>query len=421
MRPISRTSRKPRVVTRPTTAPRPSTIAFVTMVVPWATDAGGRPAPSIVVSPLTTPSAGFAGVVGTLPLRSRPDGSRTTRSVKVPPTSIPTLLRDDVRVEPLLPGRERLGARLVVHDVAALLPLGGAREHARLTAELRRHRRLEVRRPRLERGHELLLDLPGEREVDELVGGGRLLRARHHPDRVDADDAGPVGRREQLDVQSLVDQVEGVYREHYLDRRLARLEEVLAARVGGEERGDVRLEPLEALLALLPVDLVAALEERRDRDDVRGVEVGQPDLALELRIPQVGPALDRELHQVRTVRDRVDVGPDAEVAIAPDRLLREVPRVRDLRHVELLEQPVRNVEASDVGRREREVDQRRRLRHARLGEAVQRAAHLELHRNARLRRERFRDDLLDRVLPVPAPDAHDERLRREGGPGRGQE
>src|SRR5574341_248874 len=144
MRPISSTSRKLRVVTRPTTAPRPSTIAFVTMVVPWATDAGGRPAPSSAARPCTTPAAGCAGVVGTLPLESRPDGSRTTRSVKVPPTSTPTLLRDDVRVEPLLPGGQRLGARLVVHDVAALLPLGRAREHARLAAELRPDRPLEV-------------------------------------------------------------------------------------------------------------------------------------------------------------------------------------------------------------------------------------------------------------------------------------
>src|SRR3972149_1117949 len=147
-------------------------MAFVTIVVPWAPAAGGVPAPSRAASPRRTPSAGFSGVVGTLPLESRPDGSRTTRSVKVPPTSTPTLLRDDVRVEPLLPGGQRLGAHLVVHDVAALLPLGRAREPARLAAQLRRDRGLQVRRPRLERRHELLLDLPGERQVDELVGGG---------------------------------------------------------------------------------------------------------------------------------------------------------------------------------------------------------------------------------------------------------
>src|SRR5437773_10874237 len=83
---------------RPTTAPRPSTIAIVTMVVPWASDAGTVSAPSSAARPRTTPSAGVAGVVGTFRLASRPDGSRATRSVNVPPTSTPTLLRDDVRV-----------------------------------------------------------------------------------------------------------------------------------------------------------------------------------------------------------------------------------------------------------------------------------------------------------------------------------
>src|SRR5262249_10588486 len=69
----------------------PSTIAFVTMVVPCATDASGSPAAS-VESPFMTPSAGLAGVVGTLPLVSRPDAARTTTSVKGPPTSMPTLV-----------------------------------------------------------------------------------------------------------------------------------------------------------------------------------------------------------------------------------------------------------------------------------------------------------------------------------------
>src|SRR5207249_11047846 len=66
-------------------------MAFVTMVVPWATDASGA-LPTRVVRPCMTPRAGLAGVVGTLPLDSRPDGARTTKSVNVPPTSMPTLL-----------------------------------------------------------------------------------------------------------------------------------------------------------------------------------------------------------------------------------------------------------------------------------------------------------------------------------------
>src|SRR5207244_145313 len=83
---------KPRVATSPTRAPRRSTIAFVTTVVPWATDAG-NPAGRTAASPFSTPRARFAGVVGTLQARSRPETSRATRSVKVPPTSTPTLLR----------------------------------------------------------------------------------------------------------------------------------------------------------------------------------------------------------------------------------------------------------------------------------------------------------------------------------------
>src|SRR5438046_6093520 len=79
------------------------------------------------------------------------------------------LLRDDVGVEPLLPRRERGGADLVVHDVAAFLPLRRRREHARLAAQRRGHRRLHVGGARLERGHQLLLDLLRQREIDELA------------------------------------------------------------------------------------------------------------------------------------------------------------------------------------------------------------------------------------------------------------
>src|SRR5438045_9157991 len=61
------------------------------MVVPCATEASGA-LPTSIVSPCITPRAGLAGVVGTFPLDSRPDGARTTKSVNVPPTSMPTLL-----------------------------------------------------------------------------------------------------------------------------------------------------------------------------------------------------------------------------------------------------------------------------------------------------------------------------------------
>src|SRR5712691_9245587 len=92
MRAISSTSRKPRVVMRPTRAARPSTIALVTMVVPCASAAARPAAGSSARSPLTTPVEGCAGVVGTLHEYSRPDGSRATTSVNVPPTSTPTVV-----------------------------------------------------------------------------------------------------------------------------------------------------------------------------------------------------------------------------------------------------------------------------------------------------------------------------------------
>src|SRR5207249_3496366 len=103
-------------------------------------------------------------------------------------------LGDDGGVEPLFPGRERFRARLVVHDVAALPPFGRCGEDAGLPAQLRGHLGLEVGGPGLEGKDELLLDLPGQREVGELVGGGRLLGAGHARHRVDAHDAGLVRR-----------------------------------------------------------------------------------------------------------------------------------------------------------------------------------------------------------------------------------
>ena len=54
----------------------------------YGTPVAGRTARS----PFSTPRERFAGVVGTLQARSRPEPARATRSVKVPPTSMPTLL-----------------------------------------------------------------------------------------------------------------------------------------------------------------------------------------------------------------------------------------------------------------------------------------------------------------------------------------
>ena len=52
------------------------------------------------------------------------------------------------------------------------------------------------------------------------------------------------------------------------------------------------------------------------------------------------------------------------------RFLGQLLRVRELREIELLVEPVRDVEPAHVGRRERHVHEGRRLRHARLGEPV---------------------------------------------------
>src|SRR5262245_15002765 len=90
MRPISSTSPKPRVVTRPTAPTRRSTIALVTKVVPCASEAQRPATRPTAARPSSTPPAGLAGVVGTLSDVIRPAESQATRSVKVPPTSTPT-------------------------------------------------------------------------------------------------------------------------------------------------------------------------------------------------------------------------------------------------------------------------------------------------------------------------------------------
>ncbi len=82
-------SRKPRVVTKATAAPLRSRIALVATVEPWTrsvTAAGSMPA---AASEANAPSSGLAGVLGTFTTSTRVP-STATRSVNVPPTSIPT-------------------------------------------------------------------------------------------------------------------------------------------------------------------------------------------------------------------------------------------------------------------------------------------------------------------------------------------
>src|SRR5207244_6449866 len=116
------TSRRPRVVISPTRGPRPSTIALVRMVVPWASAEARPVSGSSMRSPLSTPPAGCAGVVGTLHECRRPDGSRATTSVNVPPTSTPTVALGIRR----LARRSVLSETHVLHDAPRTAPRAGS-------------------------------------------------------------------------------------------------------------------------------------------------------------------------------------------------------------------------------------------------------------------------------------------------------
>ena len=91
------TSLCPRVVMRPTLAPRFCTIAFVPTVVPWETSAvsassAGTGCPHLraaASSACMRPSAKSPGVEGALALTTRPPSSTITQSVNVPPMSRP--------------------------------------------------------------------------------------------------------------------------------------------------------------------------------------------------------------------------------------------------------------------------------------------------------------------------------------------
>src|SRR5205807_4710857 len=128
--PISRISRKPRVVSSAVGAPVRSMIALVTRVVP-CTRLERSPAPSPAsrhwsTSPRRAPSAGSGVVVRTLWRRSSPVVSlRRTKSVKVPPMSRPT--RNPRIEDPNLCSTPRfdrpLGVRILWPRSLFLLPL----------------------------------------------------------------------------------------------------------------------------------------------------------------------------------------------------------------------------------------------------------------------------------------------------------
>src|SRR5919198_407638 len=95
---MNRVSPKPRVVIRPVFAPVRSIRAFVAWVVPWpkATTSprncsrGCERCAANSSSASNTPFSSSPGVVGALPVATRPCPSITTRSVNVPPMSTPT-------------------------------------------------------------------------------------------------------------------------------------------------------------------------------------------------------------------------------------------------------------------------------------------------------------------------------------------
>src|SRR5438093_2122751 len=90
-RPISSTSRNPRVVTSAVGTPRRSVMELMTTVVPWTRDSideAGTPDRSRAA---ITPSSSWAGVVGALVTTSSPVATSTAaRSVNVPPMSMAT-------------------------------------------------------------------------------------------------------------------------------------------------------------------------------------------------------------------------------------------------------------------------------------------------------------------------------------------
>src|SRR6188768_4089929 len=209
-RPSSRTSRKPRVVIRPTVAILRSSIALVVVVVPWtiaSSAAGSTPAAS---SAAITPKAWFSTVVGTLAMRTSPlAGSTTIRSVKVPPTSMPAIMASD-RSYAEMGAQQRLVAHQVLHAAVeahlALLehdrPVGHqAGEVQVLLGEQDRH---AGRLQRRDHARHLLDDdrrHPFRRLVEQhQVGvahqgaghGQHLLLAAAHPP------AGPVGHRAEV-------------------------------------------------------------------------------------------------------------------------------------------------------------------------------------------------------------------------------
>ena len=88
----SSTSRKPLVVSRAVFAPLRSVRAFMMVVVPWKKAVMLSGETPLFSSTSMTPASKFGGVVWAFSWTSAPSSEMATRSVKVPPMSVATLI-----------------------------------------------------------------------------------------------------------------------------------------------------------------------------------------------------------------------------------------------------------------------------------------------------------------------------------------
>src|SRR5437660_1462727 len=163
---MSSTSRKPRVVSRPTPRALRSMTTLLPSVVPctaWATSLQATRAPASSASrPARHASEGSGYVVRRLAVVSSPAGDCSTKSVNVPPTSKP--IRYDTKSAPPLRARE--------HDAIRIAParlIGDGVLHG--LAGGRVVRALEDQQGRARPHLQQLGDLPRRQDVEGLADG----------------------------------------------------------------------------------------------------------------------------------------------------------------------------------------------------------------------------------------------------------
>src|SRR6185436_11511521 len=194
------TSRKPRVVSRPTPRALRSMTTLEPSVVPWtAWLSSVHPIPARPISssrPSRQAADGSGYVVSRLPVVSSPEGACSTKSVNVPPTSNPT--RYATRSVPALGAGEAdavgiASARLirdrVLHRLAAGGEVGPLEEQQRragtqleqLGHGARRQGGVDRLLHELDRHVELALDGPDERAIRDALVGQRLADGQRQP------------------------------------------------------------------------------------------------------------------------------------------------------------------------------------------------------------------------------------------------